>query len=419
MKSTKYLIVGGGLAAARAVEAIREQDPEGAITLVGEESEVPYHRPPLSKGFMQGEQPREKIKVKPPEYYEENDIRLLLGTKVERLDPTQREAHLSNGETLRYEKALLSTGGSPILPGFPGADLSGVYTLRTVEDAEAIRDAAQEGRRAVIIGAGFIGMEMAASLTELGVDVTVVEMLSHLWPQFVDESLGEFFQERFQKKGIDFYLDEKVEEIRGEEHVESVVTESGKEIPADFVCVAVGIQPNMELAKKAKLEYTDGVLVNAYLQTVDPNIYAAGDIMNYPDPYFGKRRRVEHWGQADYTGDLAGRNMAGAGEPYDLLTYVWSNIFDDHLEFAGDHEEHDQVVQRGEFEDGSFTRFFLKNGRMTAYFAINPEDADLATWQELIKEEVDLSGREEQLADPSVAPESLLQEDGAGAGEEA
>ncbi|MFP4343624.1 MAG: NAD(P)/FAD-dependent oxidoreductase [Anaerolineales bacterium] len=412
MKSTDYLIIGGGLAAARAVEAIREQDPEGSITLVGEEPEVPYHRPPLSKDFMQGEQPREKIKVKPPEYYEEQGVRLLLGTKVERLDPTKREAHLSSGETLRYEKALLATGGSPILPGFPGADLPEVYTLRTVEDAEAIRAAAQEGKRAVIVGAGFIGMEMAASLTELGVDVTVVEMLSHLWPQFIDESLGEFFQERFREQGINFYLDEKVEEIRGEQHVESVVTESGKEIPADFVCVAVGIRPNMELVKKAKLEYTDGVLVNAYLQTVDPNIYAAGDIMNYPDPYFGKRRRVEHWGQADYTGDLAGRNMAGAGEQYDLLTYVWSNVFDDHLEFAGDHEEYDQIVQRGEFEDASFTRFFLKRGRMTAYFAINPEDADLSTWQQLIKEEVDLSGREEQLADPSVKPTSFLPDAG-------
>ncbi len=286
-------------------------------------------------------------------------------------------------------------------------DLPEVFTLRTVEDSEAIRAAAQEGKRAVIVGAGFIGMELASNLTQLGVEVAVVEILSHLWPQFVDEELGRFFQERFEERGITFYLNEKVTEIPGEKHVAGVRTESGEELPADFVCVAVGIRPNLELAEGAGLEQDDGVIVNAHLQTSHPDIYAAGYIANFPDPHFGKRRRVEHWGQADYTGELAGRNMAGAGESYELLTYVFSVIFDLHLEFAGDHTEQDRMLQRGEFEDETFARFFLKDGRMTAYFAIEPEDEDLSAWQRLIEERVDLTGKEAQLTDPDVDPQSI------------
>ena len=411
MESTRYLIIGGGLAGGRAVDGIRHMDAEGAITLVGQELEVPYNRPPLSKELLQGQETREAIKLKPREDYEAQGVRLLLGTKVEHLDPDRKEATLSTGEKLHFEKALLATGGTPIRPGLPGSDLPEVFTLRTIDDAEAIQALAKPGKRAVIVGAGFIGMELASSLTQLGVHVSVVEMLSYLWPQFIDAELARFFQDRFHERGIEFYLNEKVVEIQGEAHVTGVRTASGKALPADFVCIAVGIRPNLELAVEAGLDHADGVLVNAHLQTSHPDIYAAGDIANFPDPYFGKRRRVEHWGQADYTGALAGRNMAGANEPYDLLTYVWSSIFDDHLEFAGDHDDQDRMLQRGRFEDGAFTRFFLKNDRMAAYFAINPDNDDLPTWQQLIVEGVDLSGKEAWLTDSSVDPKSLLPED--------
>ncbi len=407
MKSTTYLLIGGGLAAGKAVKGIREEDPEGAIILVNKEPRLPYHRPPLSKGLLRGKQAKDEIFLESEEFYDEQGVTTILGTTVESLDLDAKEATLSNEEVIAFEKALLTTGGTPILPDFPGSDLPEVYTLRTVVNSLAIREAAETHERAVIVGAGFIGMELAASLTQLGVDVSVVEMMPQLWPRFTDEALAGFFQDTFVDRGITFYLEETVEKILGTEHVEGVKTASGKSLPADFVCVAVGIRPNVALAEEAGLDVNNGVIVNKFLQTSHPDVYAAGDITNYPDPYFDKRRRVEHWGQADYTGGLAGRNMAGAEQPYDLLTYVWSEIFDLHLEFGGDETESDEMLQRGEFEDESFARFFLKDGRMTAFFAVNPDDDDLGAWNQLIADEVDLSDRKDALTDPEFDPTEL------------
>ena len=407
MKSTKYLLIGGGLAAGQAVKGIRKEDSDGGIILVNQEPYLPYNRPPLSKGLLRGEQSREDVFVESREFYDEQDVERILGVIVGALDLDAKEATLSSGEVIAFEKALLATGGSPIRLEIPGDDLPEVHTLRTVDDSLAIRKAAEGHERAVIIGAGFIGMELAASLTELGLDVTVIEMRPQLWPRFTDEALAGFFQDYFTERGITFHLDETVEEIQGTAHVEGVQTASGEVIPADFVCIAVGIRPNVGLARAAGLDVDDGVIVNQYLQTSHPDVYAVGDIANYPDPYFDKRRRVEHWGQADYTGALAGRNMAGARQPYDLLTYVWSELFDLHLEFAGDESEADEMLQRGKFEDTSFTRFFLKDGRMTAFFAINPESGVLGEWNRLIKERVDLSKREDALTDPDFDPADL------------
>jgi NADPH-dependent 2,4-dienoyl-CoA reductase/sulfur reductase-like enzyme len=407
VKSTTYLLIGGGLAAGQAVKGIREKDPNGDITLVNTEPRLPYHRPGLSKKLLRGEQTEDDVYLESEAFYDEQEVTTILGTTVTSLDLDANEATLSSGEVIAFEKALLATGGSPIELGIPGSDLPEVHTLRTVDDSLALQKAAEKGERAVIIGAGFIGMELAASLTQLGVDVTVIEMMSQLWPRFTDEALAGFFQDYFAERGIRFQLHEKVEEILGANHVKGVKTASGKEIPADFVCVAVGIRPNLALAEEAGLDVDNGVIVDEHLQTPHPDIYAAGDIVKYPDPYFDKRRRVEHWGQADYTGALAGRNMAGAEQPYELLTYVWSELFDLHLEFGGDETEADEILQRGKLETESFARFFLKDSRMTAFFAVNPDDDDLGAWNRLIAERVDLSDRKEALTDPNFDPADL------------
>jgi NADPH-dependent 2,4-dienoyl-CoA reductase/sulfur reductase-like enzyme len=401
------LIVGGGLAGGRAVNALRERDPEGSITLVGEEEHVPYYRPPLSKGFLRGEKDREKIRLAGEEHYRDAKVDLILGKRVESLDPDAKEVTLEDGETLRFEKALLATGGTPVRPPIPGIDLPNVFVLRNLEDAEAIREAAQPGTEAVIVGAGFIGMELASSLTQMGVDVTVVEMMPQLWPRFAGEDLALYFEGLFEERGVAVRVGQKVTEIRGEPRGLVVETEEGLELPADFVIVAAGIRPNVELAEEAGLEVEDGVVVDAQLRTSHPDVYAAGDIANYPDPHFDKRRRVEHWGQADYTGTLAGHNMAGAGEEYDLLTYVWSDIFDRHLEFAGDPTGKEQVLQRGELGDETFVIFYLRDGRMRAYFAVNADEEDLANWQKLIEQRRDLSGMEWQLRDVEFPPMHL------------
>lgn len=408
MKSTKYLLIGGGLASNRAAKQLRKADADGSITLIGEESYVPYDRPPLSKEFLRGEKSKDAILLDPEQYFRDHAIDLVLGVAVQQLDLANKSAVLANGEPIAFEKALIATGGRPIRLKLPGGDLPGVHYLRTLDDSAAIRSEAGPGKRAVFIGAGFIGMEVAASLTQLGVQVTVIEAQPHIWARFADATLAGFFQAYAADKGVTFHTNEMVAEIRGTDRPAAVITRSGTEISCDFVCVGVGIVPNVELARQAGLEVDNGVVVNEYLQTSHPDVYAAGDAANYLDPVFGKRRRVEHWGHAEYCGTLAGQNMAGANKKYDLLTYVWSDIFDLHLQFAGDETEHDQVLLRGRFEDKSFTVLFLKQKVLTAYFAVNTGAKDFLALQRLIRGKQDISGKETQLQDSAVPVKSLL-----------
>jgi NADPH-dependent 2,4-dienoyl-CoA reductase/sulfur reductase-like enzyme len=408
MNSTTYLLVGGGLAAGQAAKQLRDQNPHGSITLVGEERYVPYDRPPLSKEFLRGEKARDQVFFDPEQYFHDRGIGLILGVAVRRLDLGEKTALLATGDRMAFEKALIATGGRPVRLKLPGSDLPGVYYLRTLDDAAALAAEAGPGKRAVLVGAGFIGMEVAASLTQRGVRVTVIEAQPHIWPRFTDATLAGFFQDYCTERGVTFLTSDTVTEIRGQACPSSVLTRSGRELPCDFVCIAVGIVPNVELAEQAGLAVDNGIVVNEYLQASHPDIYAAGDAANYLDPIFGKRRRVEHWGHAEYGGQLAGQNMAGARNPYDLLTYVWSDIFDLHLEFAGDETDRDQVLLRGRFEERSFTVLYLKQHVLTAYFAINTSAKELAVLQRLIRQKRDLSGKEGQLQDPTFAIKGLL-----------
>ncbi|HUK56925.1 MAG TPA: FAD-dependent oxidoreductase [Nitrospiria bacterium] len=408
MRTTRYLLIGGGLASREAARQLRESDPDGSITLIGEEPHRPYDRPPLSKEFLRGEKSRDELFYDPEPYYRDHRIELLPGLSVRRLELSAKTAALSNAETVVFEKALIATGGRPVRLTIPGNDLPGVHYLRTLEDSAAIGAEAVAGRRAVIIGAGFIGMEIAASLTQRGVGVTVIETQAHIWSRFADATLAGFFQSDCAQKGVAFHTRETVTEIRGRGRASAVATKSGKEFPCDFVCIGIGIVPNVELAREAGLRVDNGIVVNEYLQSSHPDVYAAGDVANYPDPVFGKRRRVEHWGHAEYGGQLAGKNMAGAGRPYDLLTYVWSDLFDLRLQFAGDEAEHDRVLLRGRLEDRSFTVLYLKQNVLTAYFAVNGKAKEFPVFQRLIRQKTDLAGKEPQLRDPAFAVKSLL-----------
>jgi NADPH-dependent 2,4-dienoyl-CoA reductase/sulfur reductase-like enzyme len=408
MKSVKYVLIGGGLAAGQAAKQIREADATGPILLVGQEPHLPYDRPPLSKEFLRGEKPREQLFFDAEAFYRDRGIELALGVAVRELDSVDKTVRLANGDVVSFEKALISTGGRPVHLKVPGADLPGVHYLRTLDDSAAIADEVAPGRRAVIVGAGFIGLELAASLTQKGIHVAVVEAAPHVWARFADPALAGFFQEHCARKGVAFYTGEKVAEIRGGSRPSSIATMAGRELPCDFVCVGVGIVPNVELAREAGLDVDNGVVVNEFLQSSHSDIYAAGDVAAYLDPLFGKRRRVEHWGHAEYSGQLAGRNMAGGREPYDLLTYVWSDVFDLHLEFAGDETGHDLVLVRGRQQDGAFTVLYLREGALRAYFAVNGDSRELPILQRLIRSGAILDGREEQLHDPAYAIAGLL-----------
>lgn len=407
MNPIKYLLIGGGLASSQAAKQLRQLDPQATITLVTDDPQPPYDHPPLSKDFLRGEMPKEKVFFDDPSFYETQKIELQLGSAVRSLDPVAKTAVLDDGSQLRFDKALIATGGRPVHLNIPGADLPDVHYLRTLNDSMGLAAAATPGSFAVVIGAGFIGLEVAASLTQRGVQVTVVETGPHIWPRFADETLARAIQDHCASKGIAFRTGESVIEIERQNERFSVRLKSGAVLPCHFVCIGVGIVPNVELAQQAGLTVENGIVVDEYLQTSQPDIYAAGDVANYIDPLFGKRRRVEHWGHAEYSGQLAAQNMAGAHRPYDLLTYVWSDIFDLHLESAGDEKEHDQMLLRGKLDDLSCIILYLKQHRLMAYFAINANNKDLPPLQKLIKNKTDLTGRETALQDQSLPLKSL------------
>jgi len=408
MENTKYLLIGGGLASSQAAKQLREADPNSSIALIGDEPYVPYDRPPLSKEFLRGQKRRDELFFDSEQYFHDNRIDLYLGLTVRHLDVFRRTVTLSNGNGLSFEKALIATGGRPVRLEIPGAELPGVYYLRTLDDSAAIAAEAGQGRRVVMIGGGFIGMEVASSLTQRGVEVSIIEAHAHIWSRFIDDTLAGFFQDYCIQRGVSFHLNQRVVEIRGHGRPSSVVTNSGKELPCDFVCIGAGIIPNVDLAQQAGLDVDNGIVVNEYLQSSHPDIYAAGDVANYLDPIFDKRRRVEHWGHAEYCGQLAGQNMAGARNKYNLLTYVWSDVFDLHMEFAGDESEHDQVLLRGRFQDRSFAVLYLKRNILRAYFAINTSSKDFPILQRLIRQKKDLTGKESQLQDPTFAIKTLV-----------
>ena len=408
MNATDYLLLGGGLASVQAAKQLRQHDATASITLVGEEPYVPYDRPPLSKEFLRSEKSRDQLFFEPESYFRDHRIDLILGTPVRQLHPPGKRVTLADGRIIQFGKALLATGGRPIRLSIPGADLPGVHYLRTLDDAAAIAAMSTPGARAVLIGAGFIGMEVAASLTQQGVQTTVIEAQAHIWPRFADATLAGAIQDYFTQKGVTIRTKDQVTEIRGQDRVSSVNLKSGDTLPCDLVVIGVGIVPNVELATEAGLAVDNGIVVNEYLQSSHPDVYAAGDVANYMDPIFKKRRRVEHWGHAEYCGQLAGQNMAGAGHPYDLLTYVWSDLFDLHLEFAGDESDHDQVIVRGQVGDKSYIILYMKQHILTAYFAVNAAAKDFPSLQRAIKQHRDLSGKVPHLQDPSIPLKSII-----------
>lgn len=406
MTHAKYLMVGGGLASDMAAGRIRELDAQASITIVTREPHRPYHRPPLTKEYMQGRKQEEEVFCRKADFYQANRIELVAGVATGRLDVREHRVALQDGREIGFDKCLLATGGTPRLLGLPGEDMPGVYHFRTVDDAVAVSRQAAKGRRAVLVGGGFIGMELASSLTQRGMDVTLVERSPHVLTRFAPTVLGDYLQQYCAARGVSFHLSDSVKAISGNGRVASVELESGRSVACDLVVIAAGIDLNVALAKEAGLEVGDGVIVDEHMRTSHADIYAAGDIANYPDPFFDCRRRVEHWGQAEYTGQLAGANMGGAIEKYNLLTYIWTDLFDLHLEFAGKEDEFDQTVIRGPMAGNSFAVLHLKDcadsrTRLRAYYAVNYKKAQYKPLGKLIEAGADLSGRTDDLTNPA------------------
>jgi 3-phenylpropionate/trans-cinnamate dioxygenase ferredoxin reductase subunit len=419
-----YVLIGGGLASARAAEAIRERDPGGRITLVAAERELPYNRPDLSKGYLLGKRPLEKVFFKPKgvadaaAFYRERDIDVALATPAIQLDRGAHTVTLDDGRMLNYDRLLLATGGrARRLDNLPGSNLPDLYYLRTLEDANALRLEATGGpRRAVVIGGSFIGAEVASALAQLGHETTLVMPQRLILERALGERAAQFVTERFRRAGVTILSGARPEAFLGaDQRLTGVRLDGGAELPADLVALGVGLELNTELARQAGLaldERLGGVEVDEQLRTSDPDIYAAGDIAAYQSPLYGRRMRIEHWDHARQSGRQAGLNMAGDEAPYDALPYFYSDLFDLDLQAYGDLYQWDEVLARGPAEPGAapaagqpaLMQFYLYRDVLRGVLAVNPPDYhSLDPLHEPLKRQPVLGRAErERLADTAI-----------------
>jgi 3-phenylpropionate/trans-cinnamate dioxygenase ferredoxin reductase subunit len=376
VREVEFVIVGGGVAAAKAAEGVRTAGGEGTGVVVAAEPELPYERPPLSKEFLRGEAGREKTRTHDETWYRDNDVELLLATRASTLDPATRTVTTEVGDQLRYGGLVLATGSQPVRLGLPGEDLEGVYYLRTVDDAERLRAAISRAESMVIIGGGFIGAEVAASATQMDTRVTLLELADTLWTRAVGPEMGGFFEAFLRDRGVHVRTRTRAERLEGGEAVQAVVLTDGTRLHADLVVIGVGVRPDTELAERAGLPVDDGILVDRHLRAAD-GIWAAGDVANAGHPLFG-RIRIEHWAEALNQGLLAGRNLAGAGERYDRVPYFFSDQFDLSLSYLGHVREWDELVVRGsrEVEQPKFVAWYLREGTPRAALIVNDGDAE-------------------------------------------
>jgi 3-phenylpropionate/trans-cinnamate dioxygenase ferredoxin reductase subunit len=400
-----FVLIGGGLAGAKAAEALRTQGYEGRIVLVAEEPEPPYERPPLSKGYLLGSAEREKARVHEPGWYEEHGVDLRTGVCAVALDPAGHRVDLDSGEAIDYHKLLLATGSSPRRLSLPGADLEGVHYLRTLPDSDRLLAALRDGgRRVVVVGAGWIGLEVTAAARGYGNEVTVVEPQPTPLYQALGPEMGEVFAGLHRQHGVDLRTGTGVREIRGTGTVTSVVTDGDAEIPADLVLVGVGAVPNTALAESAGLEVDGGVVTDASLRTSAPDVFAAGDVASSFHPLYGRHVRVEHWANALNGGPAAARSMLGQDVTYDRVPYFFTDQYDLGMEYSGLGGPEDTVVCRGNPDDGEFIAFWLSGGRVVAGMNVNVWDVTDPI-QQLVR-----AGREvpvDRLTDPDVPLEEL------------
>lgn len=373
------MIIGAGLAGVRAAAALRSEGFDGRVVLIGAERHLPYDRPPLSKKVLRGTQSQSDIRLHPEDFYDGAAIDLHIGTEATRLLARERRVVLSTGETLRADKVLLCTGGTARRLAVPGAELTGVHYLRSLDDALAIRERLGSGASVVVVGAGWIGAEVAASARELDGEVTLLEIESIPLSRVLGEELGRVYAQLHRDRGVDLRTGVGVTRIDGTDRVREVVTTDGRTVPADFVVVGVGMQPDTRLAEAAGIAVDNGILVDACGETSVPGVFAAGDVTNRLDMSTGRRVRSEHWQSAQRHAVSTARSMLGQREPFGEVPWFWSDQYGIGLQMAGDPVAADEVVSRGDVEDLCFAAFYLQRGRMVAAVGVNrPRDVRAA-----------------------------------------
>ena len=401
-----FVIVGGGLAGAKAAETLRDEGYEGPLVLVGGEPENPYERPPLSKGYLLGTAEREKARVHDAGWYATHDVDLRTGVRATGLDAAGHRVTLDTGEEVPYAKLLLATGSSARRLPVPGADLDGVRYLRTLADADRLlADLSGGGRNVVVVGAGWIGLEVAAAARHHGNAVTIVEPQPTPLHAVLGPDMGRVFAALHRARGVDLFTDTTVRELRGSGgRVQSVVTDGHAGLPADVVVVGVGAIPNTQLAASAGLEVDNGVVTDHALRTSAPDVFAAGDLAAAFHPLYGRHVRVEHWANALNQGPAAARSMVGQDVSYERVPYFFTDQYDLGMEYSGLGGPHDTVVCRGNPDSGEFIAFWTADGRVTAGMNVNVWDVTDPI-QALIRSSRQVAV--ERLTDPGVPLEEL------------
>jgi len=369
-----FVIVGASLAGAKAAETLREEGFDGRVVLLGEEVSRPYERPPLSKAYLRGEASFDDAAVHEAAYYEAHEIELRTSTTVTRVDPKTSQVELASGERLRYDRLLIATGAAPRRLSVPGSDLEGIRYLRTVEDSDALRAAVTASVPVVVIGAGWIGAEVAASARQLGAEVTMVDMASVPLERVLGAEVGGIYRDLHAAHGVTLRLGAGIEAIRGSGAVEEVVLTDGSSLPAGVVVVGVGVAPRVQLGEDAGLAVDNGILTDEHLATSAPDIFAAGDVANAWHPLYGARVRLEHWSSALNQGPVAARNMLGIRTVYEKVPYFFSDQYDLGMEYRGWAPEFDRVVFRGDPTGGEFLAFWLHRGAVAAAMNANVWD---------------------------------------------
>ncbi len=364
------VIAGAGQAAAQAVISLRHGGYGGAILMAGDEPYLPYQRPPLSKKFLAGELEQERLHLRPEQFYRDHDVQLRLGTRVEAIDRRRRTVSI-DGQAVGYDKLILATGSQVRRVPIPGQDLPQVHYLRTIDDVRGIQAAFRPGRRMVVIGGGYIGLEVAAVAVTAGLDVCVVEIADRIMARVVAPPVSQFYLQAHQEAGVQFHLGAGVAEIRSDGEGVRVICTSGAELPADLVVVGVGILPATQLAEDAGLECSNGIVVDEFCRSSDPDIYAAGDCTSHPNRLLGRRLRLESVHNATEQGKTAALDILGRAEPYAQVPWFWSDQYDLKLQMTGIADNYSSLVLRGEPASRSFAVFYFAGGRLIAVHAVN------------------------------------------------
>jgi NADPH-dependent 2,4-dienoyl-CoA reductase/sulfur reductase-like enzyme len=391
-----FVIVGGGVAGATAALTLRAGGFEGRIVLVGDDPEMPYARPPLSKQIVRGEMKPERVYLRPAKIWDSKEIDFRLGRRVVALDPAAHRLRLEDGEQLAYDKLLLATGGRPrLLPGTE--DVPGVRTLRTLADALALREEFARRGWITVVGAGFIGAELAASARTVGCEVTLLEAAPKPLMRVLPPTLAETYAQLHLDRGVDLRTGAIVTDLVSDGGRLRVLDVTGASLTTDTLVVAIGLEPDLALAREAGLHVGDGIIVDELCRTSAPDVFAAGDNASFPHPALGARVRVEHWQNAQHMGQAAARSMLGVGEPFTEVPWVWSDQYDVNLQVAGLPQATDEVVLRGDPESLDFTAFLLRADRLVAAIGVN-RASDIRAARALIAEGV--TPERHRLSDP-------------------